>query len=35
LRVAVGERPAKSLKGYCRVANICGVLHDQMAKVEL
>ena len=34
LRVAVAQRPAKSLKGFCRAANICGVLHDQMAKHE-
>ena len=34
LRVAVGDRPAKSLKGLCRLANLCGVSHGQMAKVE-
>jgi hypothetical protein len=28
-------KPAKSLKGLCRVANLCGVSHGQMAKVEL
>ena len=35
LGVAVGERAAKRLKGHSRVANLCGVSHDQMAKVEL
>src|SRR5215203_3411627 len=34
LRVAVGDRPAKSLKGLCRMTNLCGVSHGQMAKVE-
>ena len=35
LGVAVAERAAKRLKGHSRVANLCGVSHDQMAKVEL
>src|SRR5829696_7682267 len=34
LRVAVGDRPAESLKGLCRMTNLCGVSHGQMAKVE-
>src|SRR5829696_10546636 len=35
LRVAVRERPAKSLKGLCRMTNLCcGVSHVQMAKVQ-
>src|SRR5215208_3934972 len=35
LRVAVRDRPAKSLKGHCRMTNLCGVSHGQLAKVEL
>jgi hypothetical protein len=35
LRVGLPLRPAKSLKDLCRVANLCGVAHGQMAKVEL
>ena len=30
MRVAVRERPAKSLKGLCRMTNLCGVSHVQM-----
>src|SRR5215208_6754953 len=35
LRVDHPLRPAKSLKGLCRMTNPCGVSHGQMAKVEL
>jgi hypothetical protein len=35
LRVAVGDRPAKSLKGLCRMPTLCGLSLGQMAKVEL
>jgi hypothetical protein len=35
LGVAVGERAATSHKGQSRVANLCGVSHSLMAKVEL
>ena len=34
LRLAVGDRPAKSLKGLRGASYRCGVLHGQMAKVE-
>src|SRR5829696_8162956 len=34
LRVAVRDRPAKSLKGLSRMTNLCGVSHVQMAKVQ-
>jgi hypothetical protein len=35
LRVGLPPRPAKSLKGLCRMTYLCGVSHSQMAKVEL
>jgi hypothetical protein len=39
LRVAVEDRPVKSFKesskGVCKTLTLCGVSHDQMAKVEL
>jgi hypothetical protein len=35
LRVDHPLRPAKSLKGLCRMTNLCGVSHGQMAKVEV
>jgi hypothetical protein len=35
LGVALLLRAAKSHKGHSRVANLCGMLHDQMARVEL
>jgi hypothetical protein len=34
LPVGLPPRPAKSLKGLCRMTNLCGVSHSQMAKVE-
>src|SRR5215217_4661583 len=30
LRVGLSLRPAKSLKGHCRMTNLCGVSHVQM-----
>ena len=35
LRVGLPLRPAKSLKGLCRMPTLCGVSYGQMAKVEL
>jgi hypothetical protein len=35
LRVVAGDQHAKSPEGLRRVSNRCGLLEDQMAKVEL
>jgi hypothetical protein len=35
LRVGLPARSAESIKGLCRMTNLCGVSHSQMAKVEI